>query len=124
MSYTYGILQKDNDQIGTDIWRDKNPLIPMAFRPTLTHVSRVNATATNNMQTVESLVPIVRLVNGLAVSTDAFKATFKFTALQHVVEDDAREQAFDALVAYLVANRDSIVNGIKPQSVADFTVGS
>lgn len=122
MPKTYSILQKDNDQLGTDIWRDKDITIPMAYRPILTHMSRANATGTNLNQTIESSVPVVRLVDGLAVSTDAFKATFKFSALQHVVETAQREQCFDALMTYLIANRRAIVDGTKPLSIADWDV--
>lgn len=122
MPKTYSILQKDNDQLGTDIWRDKDVAIPMAYRPILTHLSRANATGTNLNQTIESSVPVVRFVDGLAVSTDAFKATFKFSALQHVVGTAQREQCFDALMTYLVANRRAIIDGTKPLSVSDWNV--
>lgn len=122
MPKTYGVLQKDNDQLGTDIWRDKDLTIPMAFRPSVTHTSRANAAGTNLNQTVESSVPVVRLVDGLAVSTDAFKATFKFAALQHVVETSSREQCFDALLTYLNANRRAIIDGTKPMSITDWDV--
>lgn len=124
MPKTYSILQKDNDQLGTDIWRDKDITIPMAYRPTLTHLSRANATGTNLNQTIESSVPVVRLVDGLTVSTDAFKATFKFSALQHVVETESREQCFDALMTYLVTNRRAIVDGTKPLSIDDWDVSA
>lgn len=119
---TYGIVQKDNDQLGTDIWRSKDVTIPMAYRPTVVHVSRASANGNNLNQTIEAQVPLVRVVDGLAVSTDAFKATFKFSSLQHVVNDEEREEAFDALITYLSKNKDDIINGRKPISSADFTV--
>lgn len=118
---TYGIVQKDNDQLGTDIWRDKNISVPMAYRPTVVHTSRANANGSNINQTIDSFVPLVRLVDGLSVSTDAFKATFKFSALQHVVNDEERAQAFDALLAYLTAHRSSIIAGQKSLATTDWT---
>ena len=119
---TYGIVQKDNDQLGTDIWRSKDSQIPMAFRPTIVHTSRASANGNNLNQTVETQVPLVRLVDGLAVSSDSFKATFKFSALQHVVSEEERAEAFDALLAYITANKNDIIQGRKPLSSADFVV--
>lgn len=124
MSHTYTIVQKNNDLLGLDLWRDSNATVPLLFRPTVSHVSRANANGTNINQTIESIVPVIRLVDGLAVSTDAFKATFKFSALQHIVETESREQAFDALVKYLTDNRSAIINGSKTTSTADWTVGA
>ena len=118
----FTIVQKDNDQLGTDIWRLKDLTIPMAYRTVLTHSSRANAQGTNYNQTVEVVTPIVRLVDGLAVSTDAFKATFKFSALQHVVNDEERALTFDALFTYLQRNRDSIIAGSKQIDTADFVI--
>lgn len=119
---TYGIVQKDNDQLGTDIWRSKDSQIPMAFRPTIVHTSRASANGNNLNQTIEAQVPLVRMVDGLAVSSDSFKATFKFSALQHVVNDAERKEAFDALVSYLTANKDDIIQGRKPLSSSDFVI--
>mgnify|MGYP001046497451 CR=1 FL=1 len=120
---TYGIVQKDNDQLGTDIYRSKDNTIPMAYRPTLVHTSRASANGNNLNHTVEAQVPLVRLVDGLAVSTDSFKATFKFSALQHVVNDDERAEAFDALIAYVKAKKADIIQGRKPLSSSDFVFG-
>lgn len=118
----YTIVQKNNDLLGLDLWRDANSAIPLLYRPTLSHVSRANATGTNINQTIDSIVPVIRLVDGLAVSTDAFKATFKFSALQHIVETELREQCFDAMLAYLTTNRTAIINGSKTSSTADWTL--
>lgn len=118
----YGIIQKDNDQLGTDIYRSKDLTIPMAYRPSIVHTSRVSANGNNLNQTVEAQVPLVRLVDGLTVSSDAFKASFKFSALQHVVNDAEREECFDALLTYLTVNKDDIINGRKPIGSADISV--
>lgn len=122
MSKIYGYVQKDADQLGTDILRDKDNTIPMAYRAKVVHTSRSNPNGSNINQTIDSTVPVVRLVDGLTVSTDTFKATFKFSSLQHIVNDTERALAFDALVAYMGANRDVILRGEKPASNADLTV--
>lgn len=120
----FSYVQKDNDQLGTDILRLVENTIPMAYRPTLTHTSRASVNGSNYNQTIEVKTPILRLVDGLAVSTDSFKATFKFSALQHVTSDEDRYLAFDAAVAYLVANREEICNGRKPAAATELTVTS
>lgn len=119
---TYGIVQKDNDQIGTDIWRSKDLSLPIAYRPSLNHTSRASANGNNYNQSIDVKVPLVRLVDGLVVSSDAFKASFKFSALQHVVNDQERSEAFDALIVYVKAHKADIINGRKPIASADFTV--
>lgn len=124
MSKIYGYVQKDNDQLGTDIIRSKDTLIPMAYRPTIVHTSRASQNSNNFNQTIETKVPLVRLVDGLAVSTDAFKSSFKFSALQHVVNDEERYECFDALLAYLALNREAICTGRKPTSASDIAVVS
>lgn len=122
MSTNFSYVQKDNDQLGTDILRLVDNTIPMAYRPVLTHTSRASANQSNYNQTIEVKAPIVRLIDGLAVSTDAFKATFKFSALQHVTNDVERFLAFDACVAYLVAHRVEICTGRKPADSTDLIV--
>lgn len=121
---TYGIVQKDNDQLGTDIYRSKDTTIPMAYRPTLVHTSRASANGNNLNQTIEVQVPLVRLVDGLTVSSDSFKATLKFSALQHVVNDDERLEAIDALLAYVELYKTDIVEGRKPLASVDVSVSS
>lgn len=120
----FAYVQKDNDQLGTDILRAVDPTVPMAHRATLHHTSRASANGSNLNQTIEVKTPIVRLVDGLAVSTDAFKATFKFSALQHVTNDDERYLAFDASMAYMTANREAICTGRKPSASVDLSVVS
>lgn len=124
MSKSYTYVQKDNDQLGTDILRSADTSIPMAYRPGLTHTSRASANGSNLNQTIEAKVPLVRLVDGLAVSTDSFKATFKYSALQHVTNDVERYEAFDALVAYITTHREEICTGRKPASSTPLTVNS
>lgn len=121
---TYGYVQKDNDQIGTDLLRSKSSVNPLGFRPTLTHTARKSANGANLNQTIETIAPVVRLVDGLSVSSDAFKATFKYSALQNIVNDAERFEAFDALIAYVIANREGICNGVKNASSSDFTFTS
>lgn len=118
----YSYIAKDDDLFGTDLLRQSDSALPVAFRPTVEHVNRQSANKLNNNQTVTSSVPVVRTVDGMHVSTDAWKAVFKFSALQHVIDTDAANMAIDALLAYIDANRDAIIEGRKPISAADFTV--
>lgn len=114
MSTTYSYIVKDNDLFGQDMLRATVSGRPLAFQPTVTHTNRQSANKLNHNQTVESVVPQVRLVDGLAVSTDAFKATFKFSALQHIVNDEDANLAINALLAYVEAHRAVIIAGTKP----------
>lgn len=119
-SFTY--LVKDNDLYGRDVLRSAASGVPLAFRPTIEHVTRQSANKHNNNQTIEAVVPEIRLVEGLAVSTDAWKATFKFTALQHIESDKNAALAFDACVAYVVANKARIIAGLKPTGSEPFVL--
>lgn len=115
-------LVKDNDLFGRDILRSNESGVPLAFRPTIEHTTRQSANKNNNNQTVDAVVPIVRLVDGLTVSTDSWKGTFKFSALQHIEDPAGASLAFEALIQYVMANKAAIIAGSKPASSADFTV--
>lgn len=122
MSKTFTYLVKDNDLFGRDILRSAETGIPLAFRPTIEHTTRQSANKNNNNQTIEAVVPEIRLVDGLAVSTDSWKATFKFTALQHIESQANAALAFDACIAYVVANKASIISGSKPTGSEPFVL--
>lgn len=111
MNYLY--IVKDNDMFGRDLLRSDRA-VPLAFRPTIEHTVRQSANKNNNNTTVEAIVPQMRIVDGLTVSTDAFKATFKFTALQHISNDDDANLAIDSLLVYIAAHRATIIAGSKP----------
>lgn len=121
MATSYQYVVKDNDLFGTDILRESSTK-PVAFRPSITHVNRQSANKMNNNHTVESVVPIIRTVDGAQVSTDAYKATFKFSALQHINDGVSADLAIDALLAYIKANRATIKEGLKPMTATALTV--
>lgn len=118
----FSYLVKDNDMFGRDILRSTETGVPLAYRPTIEHSTRQSANKNNNNQTIDAIVPIVRVVDGLSVSTDSWKATFKFSALQHIEDATGANLAFEALVQYIMANKAAIISGSKPSSAADFTV--
>lgn len=124
MSLIYKYVVKDNDMFGQDILRAVDTTLALAFRPTVTHTNRQSANKLNNNQTVESVVPQVRVVDGMTVSTDAYKATFKFSALQHIINDEDANLAIDALLAYISTHRADIIAGTKPVAATDLTVGA
>lgn len=124
MSLIYKYVVKDNDMFGQDLLRAVDTTLALAFRPTVTHTNRQSANKLNNNQTIESVVPQVRVVDGMTVSTDAYKATFKFSALQHIINDKDANLAIDALLAYITAHRADIIAGTKPVAAADLTVGA
>lgn len=124
MSTSYSYIVKDNDLFGQDILRASLEGKALAFQPTIVHTNRQSANKLNHNQTVESIVPQIRLVDGLAVSTDAFKATFKFSALQHIVNDEDANLAIDALLAYINTHREVIINGTKPLAATALNVGA
>lgn len=118
--YTY--IVKDNDLFGSDILRQSDSVLPLAFRPTVEHTNRQSANKLNHNQTIDSVVPVTQTIDGLLVSNNAYKATFKFSALQHISDPDKANQAIDALLAYVNANRTTIIEGSKPLAAADLTV--
>lgn len=120
----YTPLVKDNDLFGQDLYRANIAGVPLGFRPTLSHTVRQSANKNNNNATIEAICPVVRLVDGLAVSTDSWKATFKFTALQHIESDAQAELAFDAVVAYVKANKEHILAGTRNLNQDSVTVES
>lgn len=122
MNKIYGYLVKDNDLFGRDILRLNETGTPLAFRPTIEHVTRQSANKNNNNQTIEAIVPVVRVVDGLTLSSDAFKATFKFTALQHIESESSASLAFDSLIAYVTAHKARILAGLKPTGAEPFVV--
>lgn len=122
MSTNFNIIVKDNDIFGRDLYRASLRGVPLGFQPTVEHVVRQSANKNNNNVTVEAISPIVRLVDGLAVSTDAYKASFKFTALQHVEDDAAADLVIDATLAYINAHRAVIKAGLKPTTPTTLVV--
>lgn len=124
MTTSYSYIVKDNDLFGQDILRADLEGRALAFRPTIVHTNRQSPNKLNHNQTVESIVPQVRLVDGLAVSTDAFKATFKFSALQHIINASDANLAIDALLAYINTHRAVIIAGTKPLNNSTLVVNS
>lgn len=122
MSTNFDVIVKDNDIFGRDLYRASISGVPLGFQPTLEHVVRQSANKNNNNTTIEAISPIVRLVDGLAVSTDAYKASFKFTALQHVQDDEAADLVIDAVLAYITTHRAVIKAGLKPTSATTIVV--
>lgn len=118
--YTY--IVKDNDLFGSDILRQSDSTLPLAYRPTIEHTNRQSANKMNHNQTIDSIVPVTQTVDGLLVSNNSYKATFKFSALQHINDTDKANQAIDALLAYITVNRATIIDGGKPLSAMELTV--
>lgn len=123
MPTNFKVIVKDNDIFGRDLYRASIAGVPLGFQPTLEHVVRQSANKNNNNTTIEAISPIVRLVDGLAVSTDAYKASFKFTALQHVEDDKAADLVIDAVLAYIGTHRATIKAGLKPTTATTIVVG-
>ena len=118
----YKYIVKDNDLFGVDILRQADSALPLAFRPTVEHTNRQSANKLNHNQTIDSVVPVTQTIDGLLVSNNAYKATFKFSALQHISDSAKANQAIDALLAYISANRAVIIDGSKPLTATDLTV--
>lgn len=123
MSQTFNPIVIDNDLYGQNVLRLDAPGVPVAFRATITHTNRLSANKANSNQTIEVKYPIVTVVEGHNVSTDAWKAVFKFSALQHVIDNSTANLAIDALIAYVNENRAAIIEGSKRTSTLNFTFG-
>lgn len=118
---TIKILSKDIDAFGTDLYRDDNAAVPLAFRATVTHSVNPNSAGTNNQVTVKVRVPVVTTINGVATSTDQFEFIGKFSALQSVTADAERARCLDLAIEYLTATKASIINGILPPAPVTLT---
>lgn len=113
MSKTFKPLVIDNDLYGQNILRADVAGLAVAFRPTISHTNRLSANKANSNQTIEVVYPIVTTLDGRPVSQDSWKATFKFSALQHVIDNVTANEVIDTLIAYINAHRDIIIEGSK-----------
>lgn len=111
---TMKVLSKDIDSFGTDVYRDDNATIPLAYRPTVTQMVNPNAAGTNNQVTVKVRVPVVTTANGVTTSNDRFEFIGKFTALQAITADAERIRCIDLAIEYLTGAKVAIANGILP----------
>lgn len=118
---TIKILSKDIDSFGTDVYRDDNATIPLAYRATVTQMVNPNTTGTNNQVTIKVRVPVVTTTNGVTTSNDRFEFIGKFTALQAVTADAERTRCIDLAIEYLNGAKASIANGILPATVITMT---
>lgn len=114
------IISKQTDQLGTDTYRVEDVNVPTGFRETtkLT-VAESNrkpspGIAASRNSTVVTERPIVRVVDGLTMSTDKFVVNTKFTALQHITEPAARKAAFRNHIAFLIESETAIIEGNLP----------
>lgn len=90
------IISKTNDPIGVDFYREEDSSLPVGFRPTSTQTVRENADKTSYMTTIETVVPIVRTVNGIQTIVGSYKRVTKLNALSQVI-DTAAQSKCDAL---------------------------
>lgn len=119
------ILSKDTDLLGTDRYRDSDKTIPMAFRATIDMTVNPNASNTNNQVTIKSVQPVVNTVQGVVTSKDSFLMVTKFSSLQHITNDAERERIFDNHLRFLIASKQSILDGQLPsQAVVIPTTGT
>lgn len=118
MALTMDILSKETDAIGTDKYRSTDATIPMAFRQTLTHLVKPNPDGSNHQSTITASVPVVVTIDGVSTSKDTYRAIFKFSSLQHIVNDAERAQAYDLLIKYLSSapGKAAIIGGVLPKT--------
>lgn len=112
----YIAISKQTDTIGTDRHRDETPGVPLAFRQTITHTVQPNSTGSSNSVIIRVNAPSIIVKDGITMSTDAFLATSKFTALQKITDDEKRAKAYDDHIRYLIATRTSNLDGQLPST--------
>lgn len=110
------ILQKDNSVVGADTYRDDTVSIPNAFRATLIHEINPNKVGTNNQVTVKNLNPVVVTIDGVSTAADTFFMSTKFSSLQHITNPVEREACWKNHMAYLMAAKPFILDGILPDN--------
>lgn len=115
---SFSILSKDIDAFGTDIYRDEDKTIPLAFRPTITHSVNPNSDGSNHQVTVKVRVPVVTVTDGVTTSTDRFEFIGKFSSLQNIVADGPRLRCIDTAIEYLTEAKTAIINGQLPSQAA------
>lgn len=113
------ILSKDTDLLGTDRYRDSDKAIPMAFRATIDMTVNPNSSNTNNQVTIKSVQPVVNTVEGVTTSKDSFLMVTKFSSLQHITNEAERERVFDNHLRFLIASKQSILDGQLPSTAVD-----
>lgn len=97
--------------LGNSIYRFVGVSAPALYIPTITFSAKANGSGTNNWVTVDSVYPLLTVVDGVTTQTDAFKMKSEFTSLQSVIADTERERLFDEHVAFLTANKANILAG-------------
>lgn len=113
---TIQILSKDNDLLGTDIYRESDKTNPMAFRPTIVMSVNPNTSGSNHNVAVKTSVPVVKDVAGVVTSSDSFLMVTKFSALQHISNDVERAKCFDDHIKFLGKARTAILDGQLPDA--------
>ena len=114
-------LSKQTDLLGTDLYRNENPAVPLAYRQTITHSVAKSPSSLSHSVNVRSVAPVLKTVDGTVTSSDSFLMTTKFTALQHVVDDTLRAKIYDDHVAFLIASRNTNLNGGLPKTAVTIT---
>lgn len=114
------LYYKAQGSTGSDILKYPGT-VPMQFRGELTHTVSANADGSNHNVRIKAVMPVTRLVDGRVVSSDAFIASFSFTALQGVDEPLLRAETVDELIAHLTKHKADILNGVLP-GLNDYSV--
>lgn len=107
-------ISKQTDVLGTDRLRDEIPEIPLAYRQTINHTVQSNSDGSSNSVLIRVAAPSLKVIDGIATSTDTFLATSKFTALQKITDDTLRAKAYDDHIRYLIATRSTNLQGELP----------
>lgn len=113
---SYVNLSKQTDVTGTDKYRSEDSAIPMAYRPVVAHTITPNALGTSHSVTIKVTAPSVLTVNGVTTSTDTFIGSAKFTALQRITDDVTRAKAYDDLIRFMIATRETNLRGELPRT--------
>lgn len=110
------ILSKEQAPQGSDYYRDEAIVVPNAFKPSLVHTVKANATGSNHNVTIRSDDNVVVTSDGKTTASDSFIMTTKFTALQSVIAAEERARIYDAHIVYLALSRKASLDGRLPDS--------
>lgn len=92
------------------IWRVEDSSLAPMHRPTIRLSGNLNSTGTNANMVLKVQIPVVKVVDGIATSSNTAIASANITALQNVTGEDVGN-GIDALIAGLTQLKDSIAAG-------------
>lgn len=85
--------------------------VPNVFKPRIVFSAKSNTAGTNHNVKATFSYPLATEQNGVWSAQNKFVGSFTFTALQNVISDTERAEAFDEFIAFLQDHKTVIIAG-------------